>query len=266
MIGGPREASGGLFRRVALIVGAVVVMVWLFVVVRPGPDRHGDFRRVSTVQEPYARATGAAEYIRARSRYEGMVHEPDLRPAIAAELGPFRDLVSGQVDVPTGEKSPHVVVPTRAARRARRAYEGAPPFIPHPLDPDVERTQDCAPCHEFGGYNPVLRTYAPRSPHPEQTNCLQCHVLPVADGQFAVSDWRYVEWPAYGEGGALPGAPPTIPHTLQLREHCLACHGGAAAAPDIRSSHPERFNCRQCHVPAEVGGTFSRPPLPETVR
>lgn len=235
MIGGRESQPGGVFRRVGLIVLAVVAMLQVILVLRPGPEEPGEFRRVATVQEP------------------------DARLPIDAELGPFRDLVGGLAGVATGEKSPHVVVATRAQRRSRRAYEGAPPFIPHNLEAEAERTQDCLPCHEFGGYNPLLRTYAPRSPHPEQANCLQCHVRPVTDGLFEETDWTYVAWPPYGSGGVIEGSPPTIPHSLQMREHCLACHGGAAAAPDIRTSHPERFNCRQCHVPAPGDDVFTRP-------
>ncbi len=50
-------------------------------------------------------------------------------------------------------------------------------------------------------------------------------------------------------GRATPGAPPTIPHTLQLWENCLTCHAGSASRVEIRTSHPERPRCRQCHVP-----------------
>jgi nitrate reductase cytochrome c-type subunit len=50
-------------------------------------------------------------------------------------------------------------------------------------------------------------------------------------------------------GRFYEGAPPTIPHPLQLRENCLACHAGPASRPEIRTSHPERARCRQCHVP-----------------
>ncbi|HSG07834.1 MAG TPA: hypothetical protein VLA36_05740 [Longimicrobiales bacterium] len=227
--------AGSLFRRVGLILLAVLAMIQVTVLLRPGPEDGDGFRTVSTVQEP------------------------DARLPIASELGPFRDLFGAFSAVPLGEKSPHVVVPTRADRRSRRAFEGAPPFIPHPLEPETERTQDCAPCHEFGGYNPLLRTYAPRAPHPEKTNCLQCHVRPVTTGIFVESDWVYVDWPPYGAGGVIEGSPPTVPHSLQMREHCLACHGGAAAAPDIRTPHPERFNCRQCHVPAPGNDEFVRP-------
>lgn len=238
MTRGPGLQPAEVLRRIALILIAVVAMFQILFWLRPEAGEHGEFRRVSTIQEP------------------------DARAPIDAEIGPFRDLVAGEPFVAIALPSPHVVVQTRAERRARRAFEGAPPVIPHGLDPEVERTQDCAPCHAYGGYNPGLRTYAPRSPHPEQTNCLQCHLLPVTGGTFVESDWTYVSWPAYGSGGALLDAPPTIPHALQQREHCLACHGGTAAAPDIRTIHPERFNCRQCHVPAETDGVFVRPASP----
>jgi cytochrome c-type protein NapB len=55
---------------------------------------------------------------------------------------------------------------------------------------------------------------------------------------------------------AWPGAPPTIPHPTNMRGECLSCHG-----PDgkvgMRSSHPWRVSCRQCHV--EGSGTDERP-------
>ena len=52
-----------------------------------------------------------------------------------------------------------------------------------------------------------------------------------------------------GNNNALDGSPPVIPHQLQLRENCLACHAGPSAPKEIRVTHPERVNCRQCHVP-----------------
>ena len=31
-------------------------------------------------------------------------------------------------------------------------------------------------------------------------------------------------------------------------ETCAACHTGEAAREEIRTSHPERVRCRQCHL------------------
>jgi len=124
----------------------------------------------------------------------------------------------------------------------------------------VDREQDCAPCHTFGGYNPAIRTYSPRTPHPELRACMQCHVYRVATDLFAATDWETPPWPEFGAGSPLEGGPPSIPHTLELRERCTTCHGGGSAAPDIRTTHPERFNCRQCHLPLPQGeAVFTRP-------
>jgi cytochrome c-type protein NapB len=46
-----------------------------------------------------------------------------------------------------------------------RAYEGAPPVMPH----STWMRQTCLSCHGPGGANSF------RSPHPERHNCLQCH-------------------------------------------------------------------------------------------
>ena len=36
------------------------------------------------------------------------------------------------------------------------------------------------------------------------------------------------------DGAALPGSPPPIPHDLQMRSNCLACHAGPAAVREVR--------------------------------
>lgn len=234
----PRQTGQGpLLRRVGFIGLTVLAMFQLVVMLRPGPATEDDFRSVATVEAP------------------------DAGKPIKAEAGAFRDLREGRLNVGEADASPHVLVPSRVTRSRRRAYDGAPPAVPHELAPDIERGQDCAPCHTFGGYNPGLRTYSPRSPHPELGNCMQCHVRPQTSGTFVASDWVTPDPPAYGEGGTILGAPPAIPHTLVMREHCVSCHGGASAAPDIRTDHPERFNCRQCHAAIEAPGeVFERPP------
>ena len=59
---------------------------------------------------------------------------------------------------------------------SRRAYAGAPPVIPHEVDPHMRDTQSCNVCHEKGGFVTKFNAYTPRTPHPEYKNCLQCHV------------------------------------------------------------------------------------------
>jgi cytochrome c-type protein NapB len=141
---------------------------------------------------------------------------------------------------------------------SRRAFPGAPPVIPHALLED--RTMGgntCLGCHTDGGYVPVFKAYAPITPHPQMENCRQCHVPQNESPLFAGMNWQKMPRPAIDQE-ALPGGPPPIPHALEMRENCLACHAGPGAVAEIRTPHPERVNCRQCHVPAEETDVFDR--------
>jgi cytochrome c-type protein NapB len=58
-------------------------------------------------------------------------------------------------------------------------------------------------------------------------------------------------------GGRLnPISPPTIPHQIFMRENCLACHSGPAAREEIRTAHPDRVRCRQCHLAVTIRSEF----------
>jgi nitrate reductase (cytochrome), electron transfer subunit len=143
----------------------------------------------------------------------------------------------------------------------RRAYPGAPPPVPHPLpDPTVFGGTACLSCHGDGGWVPTLAAYAPPTPHPDLVSCLQCHVPAADDGATVRTTFEPEPFPI-GLGAALPGGPPPIPHTSQMRENCLACHAGPAAVRGMRVTHPERVNCRQCHVAgvSDAVTVFSRP-------
>lgn len=131
-----------------------------------------------------------------------------------------------------------------------RAFPGAPPTIPHALNNDRNMGGNaCLKCHENGGFVSKFEAYAPVTPHPEMVNCRQCHVPENTSSVFKPSNFHKNEAPEAGVNNALIGSPPVIPHQLQMRENCLSCHGGASAPAEIRVSHPERINCRQCHVP-----------------
>ena len=130
-----------------------------------------------------------------------------------------------------------------------RAYHGAPPSIPHPVT--NERTMggnDCLKCHQNGGFVEKFNAYTPITPHPEFVNCKQCHVSQNTNSLFKGTNFRKIVAPKIGVNNALKGSPPIIPHQIQLRENCLACHAGPSAPKEIRVTHPERINCRQCHV------------------
>lgn len=206
---------------------------------------------------------------------------------IAAEAGVFR-VRPGDLAVASGApRRPDAHPRTLAMHRAHRAYPGAPPAIPHGLTGNEMRDQACKTCHERGGFVPRFSAYAPVTPHPEMVSCLQCHApddalvgvrfpqesgdlcfqchaLDAEPAPFVELDWPEPRWPETRQR-ALPGSPPVIPHPLHFRENCLACHRGPSAVAEIRTTHPERANCRQCHVvsttevPPEAA-VFTRPP------
>lgn len=155
--------------------------------------------------------------------------------------------------------------------RALRAFPGAPPRVPHGLTIEEIRAMGCRTCHDRGGYSPRFGAYTPVTPHPEQGSCLQCHLmdehlvgtpLPTAGetetcrqchdlNRLSISqprsNWQPAVWPRVGIR-TIDSAPPAVPHDLQTRGNCLACHMGPHAVAEIRVSHPERANCRQCHL------------------
>ena len=138
---------------------------------------------------------------------------------------------------------------TLAGFYGRRAYPGGPPYIPHPVESDRDfGGRRCLQCHEDGGYAPRFDAYTPVTPHPDLHNCRQCHVPLKVPGQFFRKTTFVPAHRPVLTGGRLPGGPPPIPHTLEMRENCLACHAGAGAVVDIRTTHPDRINCRQCHA------------------
>lgn len=142
---------------------------------------------------------------------------------------------------------------------SRRAFPGAPPVIPHELFEDKSMGGSaCLGCHRNGGYVPVFKAHTPITPHPQFENCRQCHVPQSKEAApFVASNFQKIQAPAI-DGQSLPGGPPPIPHSLTMRENCLACHAGPGAVSEIRTPHPERANCRQCHVSSEDTAVFSR--------
>ena len=137
-----------------------------------------------------------------------------------------------------------------AKRAARRAYNGAPPTIPHPVD-----SNDVTSCYQCHGEGKVIGTLiAPKISHQRYTNCTQCHA-PVEVGTPGDSPGlevknEFIGVASSGRGTrAYAGAPPTIPHATTMRENCTSCHG-TLGLTGLRSSHPWRVNCTQCHAPS----------------
>jgi cytochrome c-type protein NapB len=140
---------------------------------------------------------------------------------------------------------------------ARRQYPGSPPFIPHTVQEADLAPVECLTCHAKGGWSEELKAHTPLTPHPEQSACRQCHIAQTDAKLFVDNDWMSVATPRLGRA-ALPGAPPPIPHELQMRGNCVACHVGPGTVASIRVEHPSRGNCRQCHVSETNTGLFSR--------
>ncbi len=137
-----------------------------------------------------------------------------------------------------------------------RIFYTAPPAIPHETDDQIGDT--CLMCHEelvdLGGGQLSVPT-----PHPQYTNCLQCHVTSSShDGQDSPptpTNFVGLEEPVDGLR-VSDVAPPTIPHRMLLRENCLSCHHPEHPNVAQRCPHPERSNCLQCHV-ADAANEFN---------
>lgn len=131
-------------------------------------------------------------------------------------------------------------------RSARRSYDGAPPTIPHELF-----GIDCVECHARRSVTVEGHGPSPIMPHTEGgkfTNCKQCHVPVLTESVFRASRFEPLTQDLRRGSRAHPGAPPVIPHKVFMRENCLACHAGPGSRAEIRTTHPERTRCMQCHV------------------
>ncbi len=147
------------------------------------------------------------------------------------------------------DKSTTLELATSTVRANRRAYDGAPPVIPHqPLG------AACTSCHTPTGMPIPHQGFAPANPHVGTSsgaatkNCRQCHLFKTANSIFANSNFAPLQQDLKPGDRLYPGAPPVIPHRTFMRENCQACHAGPAARPEIRCTHPQRANCAQCHV------------------
>ena len=138
-------------------------------------------------------------------------------------------------------------------RSSRRAYDGAPPMIPHSINyRDVE---SCSVCHAQDANVMIAGRRSPAMSHPYMSNCTQCHapesglsMLQHSGTVGLVVESKFKGATHSGAGSrAYPGAPPTVPHRISMRQNCMSCHG--PGMPDaVTTSHPMRGNCMQCHA------------------
>lgn len=148
-----------------------------------------------------------------------------------------------EITIAPGEKSAAL-----DQRRKNRALNGSPPTIPHPIDQRYDKS--CVACHSQGVRTKSLRI--PRMSHQFLANCTQCHIennpRHMAAFSFCENDFAGLAAPTGGPR-AFEGAPPQIPHTTWMRSDCLSCHGDAGQQ-GIRTTHPWRKSCQQCHTPS----------------
>jgi nitrate reductase (cytochrome), electron transfer subunit len=136
-----------------------------------------------------------------------------------------------------------------ADRAKNRAFDGAPPTIPHASEGLYAAS--CLACH--GESLKVGDRIASKISHAHLSNCSQCHVA-AGEGRSPFRDQPpengFVGVYRAGPGQrASPGAPPTIPHHTWMRENCASCHG-LITRPGTRTTHPWLTNCTQCHAPS----------------
>jgi nitrate reductase (cytochrome), electron transfer subunit len=262
-----------------LLIGVAAFAVWLLLAAL---DRGLSARLAGRAAESRARAVAADDG--ARRGFISLVFAPGAAGPIAAPTAPiagealvFRLRPRDVAADPRARRRADAHPRTLATFRALRAYPGAPPRVPHGLTAAEFRQEVCNTCHERGGYSARFGAYVPLTPHPELQGCLQCHATdaavvgtPLPDtradalcrqchaparpaARTADLDWMPAPWPRI-VGAVSDGIPPEVPHDLHLRGNCLACHMGPGAVTEIRTGHPERANCRQCHLVAAAAG------------
>jgi nitrate reductase (cytochrome), electron transfer subunit len=138
-------------------------------------------------------------------------------------------------------------------RAARRAFDGAPPVVPHPIVQDSAAS--CLACHGPGLV--IKDKVASKMSHAEYASCTQCHVpaggpeIPNVQSELlaALAENDFNGLAASQKGTrAWAQAPPTVPHSTLMRTDCMSCHGPQGLF-GLRTPHPDRQSCLQCHVP-----------------
>lgn len=150
--------------------------------------------------------------------------------------------------------APEEVAALNARRVSRRAFNGAPPTVPHPID--QHQSTSCLACH--GQPTRIGLIDVPQMSHAAYTHCIQCHApahgpggefnrsvpplaTPSLDNAFSGLP------PPVGGTRAYPSAPPTVTHTTAMRQNCVSCHGPGGSSL-VKTTHPQRQNCLQCHA------------------
>ncbi len=244
------RASVGRSLNIGLAVVVGVSLVGFVIGIRPaaGPEIAPGVAAASVRDGKREPAVPSQPYLKLRQRLYGANSEVTSNLAtLRAGLPRLTDKVE-QTEADRAQ--------ALAQRTKRRAFAGAPPTVPHPID--EKGVTVCLDCHRHGL---VLEgRIAPAMSHALLVSCTQCHApVPEVDKPTApafVVDNAFIGGGPAGKGArAWQGAPPAVPHPTWMRQRCSACHG-VGGPKGLRTAHPARTNCAQCHA----AGGFS--PLP----
>jgi nitrate reductase (cytochrome), electron transfer subunit len=239
----PAPQPPGTLRRNAELVVVIVVAVTL-VGFLSGIKEPPPIERPAGIESAPQQDRTVPEAARYADLSKGTIRpdsgRSDLSALLSSRPGPFDPVV----------RTDEMKMLALEDRAKWRAFDGAPPIIPHPVD--FMQTTNCIACHGSGVR--VGDKLATKISHRYLSNCTQCHVE-HARPEFASLATPAIEnafiGPVRSGPGerAWPGAPPTIPHTTWMRQDCTSCHG-LVARPGIRTTHPWLTNCTQCHAPS----------------
>lgn len=244
----PKLSGGAVFALIVLAAGVVGLFIGTGGTHRSAAERRQTLEARAHVPGD---ARAVAEGVRAPDSAPDAVRWAELPGAARGPNGAFVNALAKLAPPPANPE----VYPDRearledslATRATRRAYDGAPPTIPHAID---ERSAtSCLACHGEGVV--VQGHVASKISHPIFTQCTQCHVpsarVGIEPAESPPLDSEFQPLRSSPGSRFLPDAPPTVPHGTFMRSDCTSCHG-ALGAPGLRTTHPERQSCRQCHA------------------
>ena len=222
-------------------------------------------RSVASAQSSYyehSPAPAAAPLAPAYAALRSREHQPNH--AWRSSLSTLPPAAAFTADTPP--LAPDELARLLAVRETRRAYAGAPPTVPHPVD--QVRSASCLACH--GQPTRIGLRDVPQMSHAPHSQCIQCHapsggpggdtfLRPVVANSFAGLP------PAARGTRAHSKAPPTLPHGTHMRQNCLSCHGPGGSSV-IKTPHPQQSSCLQCHATDATRETHPplHPPSPST--
>lgn len=246
---GVNQASSKSLLLVGLVIVSIVSISGVFMGMRHSPKGEQGYK--PWLSQPAAHQE-EGEHLQKAPRYGDIADcEWKADSGWVNSLSTLPQASEEQFELPVmSEKERADVVKHRAERRA---YDGAPPVIPHAIN--TREVQSCVSCHGADSKVVIAGKNTPKMSHPMLANCTQCHTPSEGSNFLKGNDLAglniesaFVGAKSPGSGGkAYDGAPPVMPHRLNMRQNCMACHGNGMVNA-VSTSHPQRKNCLQCHA------------------